>query len=57
MVPWQERQAIKVLLARWIWNVVLCEALERGRFLWPSSADGVMTITPAKLGYLLEDIG
>nr|WP_283818469.1 hypothetical protein [Bradyrhizobium diazoefficiens] len=44
-------------MARWIWNVVLCEALERGRFLWPSSADGVMTITPAKLGYLLEDIG
>jgi hypothetical protein len=26
--------------------------LERGRFLWPSSADGVVTITPAQLGYL-----
>jgi transposase len=31
--------------------------LERGRFLWPSSADGVVTITPAQLGYLLEGIG
>jgi transposase len=24
--------------------------LERGRFLWPSPADGVVTITPAQLG-------
>src|SRR5258708_35991189 len=30
--------------------------LERGRFLWPSPADGVVTITPAQLGYLLEGI-
>ncbi len=28
--------------------------LERGRFLWPSPADGSLTITPAQLGYLLE---
>ncbi|MBB4366916.1 transposase [Bradyrhizobium sp. CIR48] len=31
--------------------------LERGRFLWPSSADGVVTITPAQLGYLLATGG
>ena len=30
--------------------------LERGRFLWPSLADGTVTITPAQLGYLLEGI-
>lgn len=30
--------------------------LERGRFLWPSPAHGVVTITPAQLGYLLEGI-
>ena len=24
--------------------------LERGRFLWPSAADGTVTITPAQLG-------
>jgi transposase len=30
--------------------------LERGRFLWPSPAEGVVTITPAQLGYLLEGI-
>jgi transposase len=28
--------------------------LERGRFLWPSQADGVVTISPAQLGYLLS---
>lgn len=30
--------------------------VERGRFLWPSAADGIVTITPAQLGYLLEGI-
>lgn len=30
--------------------------LERGRFIWPSPADGVVAITPAQLGYLLEGI-
>jgi transposase len=30
--------------------------LERGRFIWPSPADGVVTITQAQLGYLLEGI-
>jgi transposase len=28
--------------------------LERGRFLWPSPADGAVTITLAQLGYLLD---
>ena len=27
--------------------------LERGRFLWPSVADGAVTISTAQLGYLL----
>jgi hypothetical protein len=30
--------------------------LERGRFMWPSPADGVVTISWAQLGYLLEGI-
>ena len=30
--------------------------LERGRFIWPSPADGTVAITPAQLGYLLEGI-
>ncbi len=30
--------------------------LERGRFVWPSPADGVVSISAAQLGYLLEGI-
>ena len=30
--------------------------LERGRFIWPSAADGTVVITSAQLGYLLEGI-
>src|SRR5262245_4713485 len=30
--------------------------LERGRFLWPSPADGVVTISAAQFGYLLSGI-
>ncbi|TCD11311.1 IS66 family insertion sequence element accessory protein TnpB [Oricola cellulosilytica] len=35
---------------------LLSKRLERGRFIWPSPADGVITITAAQLGYLLEGI-
>lgn len=30
--------------------------LERGRFLWPSPADGLIAITPAQMAYLLSGI-
>jgi transposase len=30
--------------------------LERGRFLWPSPANGVVTISAAQFGYLLSGI-
>jgi transposase len=30
--------------------------LEHGRFIWPSPAEGAVTITPGQLGYLLEGI-
>ena len=35
---------------------LFAKRLERGRFIWPSPADGAVTITPAQLGYLLEGI-
>src|SRR4051794_13136706 len=35
---------------------LFAKRLERGRFLWPSPADGVVTISSAQLGYLLEGI-
>ena len=30
--------------------------LERGRFIWPSPADGVVAITAAQLAYMLDGI-
>ena len=30
--------------------------LEKGRFIWPSPADGVVPVTAAQLGYMLEGI-
>ncbi|HVB80362.1 MAG TPA: IS66 family insertion sequence element accessory protein TnpB [Candidatus Binataceae bacterium] len=30
--------------------------LERGRFIWPSVADGVVTISTAQMAYLLDGI-
>ena len=42
------------------WTAIarVCSAkkLERGRFLWPSVADGVVTISAAQLTYLLSGI-
>jgi transposase len=35
---------------------LFAKRLERGRFIWPSASDGVVTITPAQLAYLLEGI-
>jgi transposase len=33
---------------------LFAKRLERGRFIWPLSGNGAVTITPAQLGYLLE---
>ena len=35
---------------------LFAKRLERGRFVWPSPADGKVVITPAQLGMLLEGI-
>jgi transposase len=34
---------------------LFAKRLERGRFIWPSPADGTVTITPAQLGYAGRD--
>lgn len=48
-------------LIKVIWNdgqgmCLFAKGLERGRFLWPSVADGRVAITAAQFGYLLEGI-
>ncbi len=45
-VIWHDGQGACLFTKRW----------ERGRFLWPSPADGAISISPAQLGYLLSGI-
>ena len=35
---------------------LFAKRLEKGRFVWPSSADGKVSVTPAQLSMLLEGI-
>ena len=48
-------------LVKIIWHdgqgaCLFMKRLERGRFIWPAIVDGVVTISPAQLGYMLEGI-
>ncbi|MBN8902522.1 MAG: transposase [Rhodospirillales bacterium 69-11] len=47
---------LKVLWHDGLGMSLYAKRLERGRFIWPSPADGVIAISPAQLGYLLEGI-
>jgi len=47
---------IKVLWHDGLGTSLYAKRLERGRFIWPSSVDGVIAISSAQLGYLLEGI-
>jgi len=47
---------IKVLWHDGIGMSLYLKRLERGRFVWPQTSDGAVSITPAQLGYLLEGI-
>ena len=47
---------IKILWHDGLGFSLYAKRLERGRFLWPSPADGVVAITPAQLGCLREGI-
>ena len=47
---------IKVLWHDDLGMSLYAKRLERGRFIWPSPADGVVAITPSQLGYMLDGI-
>ncbi len=47
---------IKVLWHDGLGCSLYAKRLEHGRFIWPSPADGVVPISSAQLGYLLEGI-
>ena len=47
---------VKVLWHDALGMSLYAKRLERGHFIWPSAAGGVVAITPAQLSYLLEAI-
>jgi len=47
---------IKILWHDGLGMSLYAKRLERGRFIWPLVADGVVMITSAQLGYMLDGI-
>jgi transposase len=47
---------IKILWHDGVGMSLYAKRLEKGRFIWPVTEDGVVTISAGQLGYLLEGI-
>ena len=47
---------LKILWHDGLGMSLYAKRLERGRFLWPSPADGCVAISAAQLGYMLDGI-
>ena len=47
---------VKILWSDALGMSLYLKRLERGKFIWPSPADGVIAITAAQMGYMLEGI-
>jgi len=47
---------LKILWHDGLGMSLYAKRLERGRFIWPTPSDGMVAITAAQLGYLLEGI-
>ena len=47
---------VKILWYDGLGMSLYLKRLEKGRFVWPSPADGVVPISAAQLGYMLEGI-
>jgi transposase len=43
-------------LARRVGLSLYAKRLDRGRFIWPATVDGVVSLTAAQMSYLLEAI-
>ena len=47
---------LKILWHDGLGMSLYAKRLERGKFIWPSPADGVVPISAGQLGYMLEGI-
>jgi transposase len=45
---------LKILWHDGLGMSLYAKRLERGRFIWPTPSDGIVAITAAQLGYMLE---
>jgi transposase len=55
LIAWRWR-TLKILWHDGIGMSLYAKRLERGRFKWPSPADGTVAITLAQLAYMLDGI-
>lgn len=49
-------ELVKILWHDGLGMSLYAKRLERGRFIWPTPTDGVVAISSAQLGYMLEGI-
>ena len=47
---------LKILWHDGVGLSLYAKRLDRGRFIWPQAVGGVVSLTPAQMGYLLEGI-
>jgi transposase len=47
---------VKILWHDGLGMSLYAKRLEKGRFIWPSPAEGIVSITPAQMAYMLEGI-
>jgi transposase len=47
---------LKILWHDGVGVSLYAKRLERGRFIWPQTSDGIISITAGQLGYMLEAI-
>ena len=53
---WLLADLIKILWHDGLGMSLYAKRLERGRFIWPAPADGIVAITPSQLAYMLDGI-
>jgi transposase len=47
---------VKILWHDGLGMSLYAKRLERGRFIWPSASEGLISISSAQMGYMLEGI-